>query len=51
MSLYLFDLCMEKLTVMIQNKVDLGIWKPIKIIRDDPSISHHFFMNDVLLFL
>src|ERR1044072_5943708 len=50
MSPYLFVLCMERLSVKIQNQVDMGIWRPIKIARKGPPISHLLFADDVLLF-
>ena len=50
MSPYLFVLCMEKLSVMINNKVAEGLWKPIRICRTGPGISHLLFADDVLLF-
>ena len=50
MSPYLFMLCMGKLAVMVQNKVNLRIRKPLKIARNGPCISHLLFANDVLLF-
>lgn len=34
----------------IQSRVDLGEWKPIKISKGGPPISHLFFADDVLLF-
>ncbi|CAL0325278.1 unnamed protein product [Lupinus luteus] len=50
MSSYLFVLCMEKLALLISQKVDSGIWHPIKLSRGGPSISHLLFADDVLLF-
>lgn len=50
LSPYLFVLCMERLSVSIQNLVDSGTWKPIRISRGGPPISHLFFADEVLLF-
>lgn len=50
MSPYLFVMCMERLSVMIQSLVDKGEWKPIRISKNGPPISHLFFADDVLLF-
>ena len=50
MSPYLFVLCMEKLAMMIQSKVDTGDWQPVNMSRGGPAISHLFFADDVLLF-
>lgn len=50
MSPYLFVMCMEKLSVMIQNAVNANIWQPIRISKNGPPLSHIFFADDVLLF-
>lgn len=50
MSPYLFALCMEKLSLLIQELVQAGKWLPIKIYRDGPAISHLLFADDCLLF-
>lgn len=47
---YLFVLCMEKVALLIQDKVHDQIWKPIKIASNGPSISHLLFADDCLLF-
>ena len=50
LSPYLFILCMEGLSALIQNKVETGLWKPVKVSREGPKISHLLFADDVLLF-
>lgn len=50
MSPYLFVLCMEKLALLIQEKVHDRKWNPIRIDRNGPAISHLFFADDCLLF-
>ncbi|GAU42583.1 hypothetical protein TSUD_302990 [Trifolium subterraneum] len=50
LSPYLFVLCMEKLSLMIQEKVKSNHWKPVKISRHEPAISHLFFADDCLFF-
>ena len=50
MSSYLFVLCMERLSMMISDKVNSGDWKPIRITRGGISISHLLFADNVLLF-
>ena len=49
-SPYLFVLCMEKLSVMIQQKVVEGSWKPIYVSRNGPGFTHLLFADDILLF-
>ena len=50
MSPYLFILCMEGLSYLIQSKVESGDWKPMTVSRGGPKISHLLFADDVLLF-
>lgn len=50
LSPYLFVLCMEKLALMTQEKVNNKQWLPIKISKNGPPISHLFFADDCLLF-
>ncbi|KAK4283659.1 hypothetical protein QN277_000586 [Acacia crassicarpa] len=50
LSPYLFVLCMEKLSHLIQAVVHDGHWKPIRLIRTGPPISHLFFADDIILF-
>jgi len=46
---YLFVLCMKKLSLNVQQKVNDGIWKPIQISKGVPSLSHILFVGDVML--
>ncbi|KAK3222789.1 hypothetical protein Dsin_009814 [Dipteronia sinensis] len=41
---------MEKLSHIINHKLIKGSWKPVKISRGGPAISHLFFTNDLILF-
>lgn len=50
LSPYLFVLCLEKLSHMIQKAVADKKRKPIKIGRKSPPISHLFFADDLILF-
>ncbi|KAK4275212.1 hypothetical protein QN277_018336 [Acacia crassicarpa] len=50
LSPYLFVLCMEKLSHLIQAAVHVGQWKPIRLTRTGPPISHLFFADDIILF-
>lgn len=41
---------MGKLSHLISQKVDCGLWKPIKVGRSGPNVSHLMFADDLLLF-
>ena len=47
MSPYLFILCMEKISIMILESVDEGIWKLVHVAIKGVGISHLFFADDV----
>lgn len=49
LSPYLFFLCMDKLSHIISKAVDDGHWKPMKMGRQGPQISHLMFADDLLL--
>ncbi|KAG8382131.1 hypothetical protein BUALT_Bualt05G0044800 [Buddleja alternifolia] len=49
LSPYLFVLCMERLSYMIDEAVQSGGWDPAVIGRRGPSISHMFFADDIIL--
>ncbi|PNY14401.1 ribonuclease H [Trifolium pratense] len=50
LSPYLFIICMEKLSVAINNAVIQRNWEPIAITTHGPQLSHLLFADDVLLF-
>ncbi|KAK9939901.1 hypothetical protein M0R45_016581 [Rubus argutus] len=50
LSPYIFVLCMEKLSHLIQSAVDNGDWKAVKTSQSGPRISHLFFADDLMLF-
>ena len=50
LSLYLFLLCTEGLSALIQSAVDRGQMKGVKICRGGLRLSHLFFANDSLIF-
>lgn len=50
LSPYLFVLCMERLSILIENKCETGNWKGLKISRDAVPLTHLFFADDLLLF-
>ncbi|GLU09765.1 hypothetical protein SLE2022_266070 [Rubroshorea leprosula] len=41
---------MEKLSHMIQSRVQAKSWKPLRISRKGLTLSHLFFANDLMLF-
>ncbi|XP_048491336.1 uncharacterized protein LOC125492674 [Beta vulgaris subsp. vulgaris] len=49
LSPYIFVLCMERLSLLIQQKLDIKTWKPLMITRDI-GLSHLFYADDVFLF-
>lgn len=50
-SPYIFVLCMEKLSHIIQSAIDVGQWKPIRSSQVGPMVSHIFFADDIILFV
>ncbi|XP_061346042.1 uncharacterized protein LOC133291745 [Gastrolobium bilobum] len=49
-SPYLFVLCMEKLTHLIMDEVEVKNWQPIRAGKSEPPISHLMFADDIILF-
>ncbi|KAL4358598.1 hypothetical protein AHAS_Ahas09G0302700 [Arachis hypogaea] len=47
-SPYLFVMCMDKLSHLIEQNVLDGEWKPIEVGRDGPKISHLMFADNLL---
>jgi len=50
LSSYLFILCMEKLSIAINNAVHHDNWEPIHISSTGPRLSHLLSADDVFLF-
>ncbi|KAK5786811.1 hypothetical protein PVK06_041457 [Gossypium arboreum] len=50
LSPFLFAIAIEHLRFLIDEAVKGDKWKPIKLSRDVPQISHLFFTDDLLLF-
>ena len=50
LSPYIFVLCMEKLSHLIQSAIEIGAWKPIRSSQNGPLVSHLFFADDLILF-
>ncbi|XP_004289445.1 PREDICTED: putative ribonuclease H protein At1g65750-like [Fragaria vesca subsp. vesca] len=50
LSPYIFVLCMEKLSHLINSVVDMGYWKPVRASQSGPKVSHLFFADDLMLF-
>ncbi|GLT55618.1 hypothetical protein SLA2020_287230 [Shorea laevis] len=49
-SPYIFILCMEYLSLLIEKECQQGSWTPIKASRRGPLFSHILFADDILLF-
>ncbi|KAL4343532.1 hypothetical protein AHAS_Ahas11G0087800 [Arachis hypogaea] len=50
LSPYIFVLCIERLSQLVNAAVDHGFWKPIKLNRDGSKLSHLCFADDLILF-
>ena len=50
LSSYLFVLCMERLCHQIEFAFTNQEWKPIRLSRGGPSLSHVCFADDLILF-
>ncbi|CAN1131439.1 Transposon TX1 uncharacterized 149 kDa protein [Linum perenne] len=50
LSPFLFTLCIERLSILINNSVAANEWKPIRLTKDGPALSHIFFADDLVLF-
>ena len=51
LSPYIFIMCMDFLSQLIQEKCEVGLWKLVKASRSGPSFSHIFFADDLVLFV
>ena len=49
-SPYILVLCMERLSHLINSLIEKGKWKPVKLNKTGPQLSHLFFADDLLLF-
>ena len=47
---YIFTLCIQQLSSLIQHLVDEGSWKPIVLARGGTKLSHNLFADDLTLF-
>ncbi|KAL6178884.1 hypothetical protein ACLB2K_050401 [Fragaria x ananassa] len=50
LSPYIFVLCMEMLSHLVQCVVEYGHWKSVNASQSGPRISHLFFADDLMLF-
>ena len=50
LSPYLFVICVERLSHMIQAAMDDGLWKPITFSKGGPPITHLCFADDLFIF-
>ena len=51
LSPYLFILCMEFLGQLIEEKCSTNLWRPVKVSRRGPFISHLMFADDLMFFI
>lgn len=49
-SPFIFVMCIERLSHMIRNLEDEGLWRGVRVSRNGPSLSHLFFADDMILF-
>ncbi|XP_074304974.1 uncharacterized protein LOC141639890 [Silene latifolia] len=50
LSPYIFTICMEKLSQLIEEYSGGGQWKGFQICRGGPTLTHLFFADDIILF-
>lgn len=50
-SPYLFIICMESLTRLINQEINHNLWNPIKIGRVSTKLLHLLFVDDLVLFV
>lgn len=50
LSPYIFVLCMERLSQLITRECEVKRWKPLRLRRTGPPLSHLFFTDDLILF-
>ena len=50
LSQYIFVVCMERLSELIEEEVRRGDWRPIQASRGGPKLASLFFADDIILF-
>lgn len=50
LSPYLYVICMESLSHLIESATQLGVWKPVRASRNGPPVSNLAFADDLILF-
>lgn len=50
LSLYFFVFCIEKLPHAIFNNIMVNDWKPLRVSKHGPGISHLLFTDDLVIF-
>ena len=51
LSPYLFILCMDYLSQLIEAKCEVKHWHPVKVSQNGPAFSHLLFADDLLFFV
>lgn len=51
LSPYLFIICIETLSQLIDEATQRKKWTPIRIARQEPALSHLIFIYDLILFV
>lgn len=50
LSPYIYVICMERLTHLIEQEVSLGAWRAVRASRNGPQLSNLAFADDLILF-
>ena len=50
LSPYLYVICMERLTHLIEFEISMGNWRPVRASRGGPLLSNLAFADDLILF-
>lgn len=48
---YLFNLCMDFFSQLIEEKCNAKLWHPVKASQSGPAFSHLLFADNIILFV